>query len=171
MPRLVDHPRYRPYVWWSGAPQEQSVPTLPELDGRGCDDFVSLTHRRGLYHRSADRYVQSMDVLGLLAGMLSHRGTLHWGFGKLWHDEGAGCTIARFGIRECKDDRSLEPALERRLTIVQIPEIVFCIYQMLFCACTVQIVIGGSFERGRIVPSLVFGFFWASKHIYNTTSR
>ena len=29
-------------------------------------------------------------------------------------------------------------------------------------ACTVQIVIGGAFERGRIVPSLVFGFFWAT---------
>ena len=43
-----------------------------------------------------------------------------------------------------------------------IPEIVFCLYQLLFCACTVQIVIGGSFERGRIIPSLVFGFFWAT---------
>lgn len=43
-----------------------------------------------------------------------------------------------------------------------IPEIVFCLYQMLFCACTVQIVIGGSFERGRIVPSLVFAFIWAT---------
>ena len=41
-----------------------------------------------------------------------------------------------------------------------IPEIVFCLYQLLFCACTVQIVIGGSFERGRILPSLVFAFFW-----------
>lgn len=45
---------------------------------------------------------------------------------------------------------------------VYIPEIVFCLYQLLFCACTVQIVIGGSFERGRIIPSLVFGFFWAT---------
>lgn len=43
-----------------------------------------------------------------------------------------------------------------------IPEIVFCLYQLLFCACTVQIVIGGSFERGRILPSLVFAFFWAT---------
>lgn len=41
-----------------------------------------------------------------------------------------------------------------------IPEIVFCIYQMLFCACTVMIVVGGAFERGRIVPSLVFSFIW-----------
>lgn len=29
-------------------------------------------------------------------------------------------------------------------------------------ACTVQIVIGGAFERGRIVPSLVFAFCWAT---------
>ena len=43
-----------------------------------------------------------------------------------------------------------------------IPDIVFCLYQLLFCACTVQIVIGGSFERGRIIPSLVFGFLWAT---------
>ena len=43
-----------------------------------------------------------------------------------------------------------------------IPEIVFCLYQLLFCACTVQIVVGGAFERGRIIPSLVFGFFWAT---------
>nr|POE51786.1 ammonium transporter 1 [Quercus suber] len=45
---------------------------------------------------------------------------------------------------------------------VLIPDIVFCLYQLLFCACTVQIVIGGSFERGRILPSLVFAFFWAT---------
>ena len=43
-----------------------------------------------------------------------------------------------------------------------IPDIVFCLYQLLFCACTVMIVVGGSFERGRIIPSLVFGFLWAT---------
>ncbi|KAF2459219.1 ammonium transporter MepA [Lineolata rhizophorae] len=43
-----------------------------------------------------------------------------------------------------------------------VPEIVFCLYQLLFCACTVQILIGGSFERGRIVPSLIFAFIWAT---------
>lgn len=43
-----------------------------------------------------------------------------------------------------------------------LPEIVFCLYQLLFCACTVQIVVGGAFERGRIIPSLVFGFWWAT---------
>jgi hypothetical protein len=43
-----------------------------------------------------------------------------------------------------------------------LPEIVFCLYQMLFCACTVQLVIGGSFERGRILPSMIFAFCWAT---------
>ena len=43
-----------------------------------------------------------------------------------------------------------------------LPEIVFCLYQMLFCACTVQLVIGGSFERGRIMPSMIFAFCWAT---------
>jgi Amt family ammonium transporter len=45
---------------------------------------------------------------------------------------------------------------------VLLPEIVFCLYQMLFCACTVQLVIGGSFERGRILPSMIFAFCWAT---------
>ncbi|WPH04652.1 Hypothetical protein R9X50_00754500 [Acrodontium crateriforme] len=63
-------------------------------------------------------------------------------------------TLANFGMMKVQAAPSPGSAL--------IPEIVFCLYQLLFCACTVQIVIGGSFERGRIVPSLVFAFFWAT---------
>ena len=43
-----------------------------------------------------------------------------------------------------------------------IPEIVFCLYQLLFAACTAQILIGGAFERGRIIPSLIFTFLWVT---------
>jgi Amt family ammonium transporter len=43
-----------------------------------------------------------------------------------------------------------------------IPDIVFCFYQLLFAACATMIVVGGSFERGRIVPSLVFSFCWTT---------
>ena len=43
-----------------------------------------------------------------------------------------------------------------------LPEIVFCFYQLLFCICTVMIVVGGTFERGKILPSLVFGWCWAT---------
>jgi Amt family ammonium transporter len=43
-----------------------------------------------------------------------------------------------------------------------IPDIVFCFYELMFCACATMIVVGGSFERGRIIPSVIFGFFWAT---------
>lgn len=32
-----------------------------------------------------------------------------------------------------------------------LPEIVFCLYQMLFCACTVQLVIGGYVSSIQLV--------------------
>lgn len=43
-----------------------------------------------------------------------------------------------------------------------LPEIVFCFYQLLFAAVTVQILIGGAFERGRILSSLIFAFLWTT---------
>jgi Amt family ammonium transporter len=43
-----------------------------------------------------------------------------------------------------------------------LPDIVFCFYELMFCACATMIVVGGSFERGRIVPSIIFGFMWAT---------
>jgi Amt family ammonium transporter len=43
-----------------------------------------------------------------------------------------------------------------------LPEIVFCFYQLLFCACTVMIVVGGAFERGNMIPTLIFSFCWAT---------
>lgn len=43
-----------------------------------------------------------------------------------------------------------------------LPELLFCFYQLLFAAATTQILIGGSFERGRILPSLIFAFLWVT---------
>jgi ammonia channel protein AmtB len=62
--------------------------------------------------------------------------------------------MANFGLKNVMSAPSPGSAL--------LPEIVFCLYQMLFCACTVQLVIGGSFERGRILPSMIFAFCWAT---------
>ena len=58
--------------------------------------------------------------------------------------------MANFGLRNVSAAPSPGNA--------DIPEIVFCFYQLLFCAVTVQILIGGSFERGRILPSLVYRY-------------
>ncbi|KAI9368460.1 ammonium transporter AmtB-like domain-containing protein [Aspergillus egyptiacus] len=41
-----------------------------------------------------------------------------------------------------------------------LPEILFCMFQLLFGSCTVMIVIGGAFERGGILASLIFAFCW-----------
>jgi Amt family ammonium transporter len=43
-----------------------------------------------------------------------------------------------------------------------LPDIVFCYYELMFCVCATMIVVGGSFERGRIVPSIIFSFLWST---------
>ena len=43
-----------------------------------------------------------------------------------------------------------------------LPEVVFCFYEEFFCACATMIVVGGVIERGRVLPSIIFGFCWAT---------
>ncbi|KAK5663652.1 hypothetical protein OQA88_4083 [Cercophora sp. LCS_1] len=43
-----------------------------------------------------------------------------------------------------------------------IPELVYSFYQMQFCAVTAALVIGSVAERGRVIPAMVFVFFWAT---------
>ena len=45
---------------------------------------------------------------------------------------------------------------------VVIPDIVFAFYELMFAACATMIVVGGSFERGRVLPSIIFGFIWCT---------
>ncbi|KAK0707717.1 ammonium transporter [Lasiosphaeris hirsuta] len=81
---------------------------------------------------------------------------MFWGF-SLAYSASAGPFIgdlANFGLRGVMSAPSIGSSA--------LPDILFCFYQLLFCACTVQIVVGGAFERGRIIPSLVFGFCWAT---------
>ena len=41
-----------------------------------------------------------------------------------------------------------------------IPTLVYALYQLFFATCTVQLVMGASFERGSILSSILFAFFW-----------
>src|SRR3569833_1014661 len=43
-----------------------------------------------------------------------------------------------------------------------IPELLYSSYQMHFCSVTAALVVGASAERGRVVPAMVFSFFWAT---------
>jgi len=43
-----------------------------------------------------------------------------------------------------------------------IPDLLYAFYQMQFCAVTAAIVAGAVAERGRLIPFMVFTFFWAT---------
>lgn len=43
-----------------------------------------------------------------------------------------------------------------------IPDLLYAFYQMQFCAVTAAIVVGAVAERGRMLPAMVFIFFWAT---------
>ncbi|EAU31961.1 conserved hypothetical protein [Aspergillus terreus NIH2624] len=81
---------------------------------------------------------------------------LFWGYSLTYSRDGGPFigTLKVFGLMDVMVAPSPGSAV--------LPELVFCLFQLLFCACTVMIVIGGAFERGSILPSLIFGFFWAT---------
>ncbi|RKU42349.1 hypothetical protein DL546_005867 [Coniochaeta pulveracea] len=43
-----------------------------------------------------------------------------------------------------------------------IPELLYSFYQMQFAAVTAALVVGATAERGRVIPAMVFTFFWAT---------
>ncbi|KAK8104593.1 uncharacterized protein PG998_011626 [Apiospora kogelbergensis] len=112
----------------------------------------------GLLYGGLARRTSALSLLfqSFMVGAVVTFQWMFWGY-SLAYSRTAGPFVgdlANFGLRHVMAAPSPgNPA---------IPEIVFCFYQLLFCACTVQIVVGGAFERGRIVPSLVFGFWWAT---------
>jgi Amt family ammonium transporter len=43
-----------------------------------------------------------------------------------------------------------------------VPELLTAVYQGMFCAVTLAIMMGGAAERGRLLPMMVFSFIWAT---------
>ncbi|KAL2270898.1 hypothetical protein VTJ83DRAFT_269 [Remersonia thermophila] len=62
--------------------------------------------------------------------------------------------LDRFGLRHTLGEQSPGSPL--------IPELLYSFYQMQFCAVTAALVIGATAERGRVIPGMVFVFFWAT---------
>jgi Amt family ammonium transporter len=81
---------------------------------------------------------------------------IFWGFSIAFSRHGGPFIgdLSNFGLRNVLAAPSWGSAV--------IPDIVFAFYELMFCACATMIVVGGSFERGRIVPSIIFSFFWAT---------
>jgi Amt family ammonium transporter len=79
-----------------------------------------------------------------------------WGFSLAFSRTGGPFIgdLSNFGMRNVMAAPSWGSAV--------IPDIVFSFYELMFCACATMIAVGGSFERGRIIPSMIFGFCWAT---------
>ncbi|RDA89744.1 hypothetical protein CP533_1061 [Ophiocordyceps camponoti-saundersi (nom. inval.)] len=43
-----------------------------------------------------------------------------------------------------------------------IPALLYSLFQMMFCGVTAALTVGAVAERGRVIPSIVFVFFWAT---------
>lgn len=135
---MAHHPWYRLLICWSCSSQVCIVPSIPVSGSSG-----SVSEHHLSYRSHTDRPSVCFQWM-------------FWGY-SLAYSRTASPFIGNmdnFGLKNVMSAPSPGSAL--------LPEIVFCLYQMLFCACTVQLVIGGSFERGRIMPSMIFAFCWAT---------
>ncbi len=45
---------------------------------------------------------------------------------------------------------------------ILIPDLLFAFFQLQFCAVTVGILVGAIAERGRVMPAMIFTFFWVT---------
>jgi Amt family ammonium transporter len=80
-----------------------------------------------------------------------------WGYSLAFSSTGESGFIgnlAHFGLHNVLGEPSPGSPL--------IPELLYSFYQMQFCATTAAIVTGAIAERGRLVPMMVFIFFWAT---------
>ncbi|KAK9464915.1 ammonium transporter AmtB-like domain-containing protein [Lipomyces arxii] len=126
-------------VWMMSA----TVFVFPIIPGLGL--FYAGVCRR----KSATTLLwQTMGVLGVISFQW-----FFWGY-SLAYAANANAyigTLTNFGLRNVVSS-----------AIGYLPEPLFCLYQCMFALCTVMIMIGGSFERARLVPSMIFAFCWCT---------
>jgi len=112
----------------------------------------------GLLYGGLARRKSGLSLLfqSLLVAAITTFQWIFWGYSLAFSRTGNAFIgdLSNFGLKNVSAAPSVGSAY--------IPEIVFCLYELVFCTCTVMIVVGGGFERGRILPSLIFGFFWAT---------
>ncbi|GAB7361665.1 hypothetical protein MBLNU230_g1715t1 [Neophaeotheca triangularis] len=107
----------------------------------------------GLFYGGLARRKSSLSLLfqSLAVASVTTFQWIFWGYSLAYSEAQGGFIgdLAKFGLMNV-----------RMAPDAYLPELGFCLYQMFFAAVTLQILIGGSFERGRILPSLIFGFLW-----------
>lgn len=91
---------------------------------------------------------QSMAILGLIPFQW-----FFWGYSLAYASDASPFigTLKNFGLKNVI-----------AAPVGYIPEITYCFFQCMFCVETVIIMIGGAFERAKLLPSMVFCFCWAT---------
>lgn len=80
-----------------------------------------------------------------------------WGYSLAFSQTSGNAFIGdlkHFGLRHIWGEPSVGSTL--------VPALLYSFYQMMFCAVTACLTIGAVAERGRVVPGMIFIFFWAT---------
>ncbi|KAK9456044.1 ammonium transporter AmtB-like domain-containing protein [Dipodascopsis uninucleata] len=109
----------------------------------------------GLFYAGATRRKASMSILWqslAIFGIASFQ-WFFWGYSLTYADNASPFigTLKYIGLRN---------VLAKPMGYI--PEILYCFFQLMFCVETLVIMIGGAFERCRLMPSMVFSFCWAT---------
>ena len=123
-----------------------------------CTKEIGAQFDLGLYGIFLHHYVP-MVLLGLLAGFLRQRDQrIHWRPQTLWPHEYARCAKSWLS----SDPRAPVQLLSGMASPSALRYICLYSLQMQFAATTGAIVVGAVAERGRLIPMMVFIFFWAT---------
>ncbi|KAK9324594.1 ammonium transporter AmtB-like domain-containing protein [Lipomyces orientalis] len=126
-------------VWMMSA----TVFVFPIIPGLGLF-YAGLCRRKS----ATTLLWQSMGVLGVISFQW-----FFWGYSLAYAADANPYigTLTNFGMRHVVS-----------VAIGYLPEPLFALYQCMFALCTVMIMIGGAFERARLLPSMIFAFCWAT---------
>nr|KMM65525.1 ammonium transporter MeaA [Coccidioides posadasii RMSCC 3488] len=171
-------PDYASYNW-TGAPSNFSLATDPVLGGDSRFENLNKWFQSGdqayIIIASAMVMVMIPGLAFLYSGLARRKSALSliwacmgsmsvvffqwyfWGYSLAFSPTATNGFIGNlrnFGLMKTLADPSPGSAL--------IPGLLFAFYQMQFCAVTAAIIMGAVAERGRLLPAMVFVFFWAT---------
>ena len=79
-----------------------------------------------------------------------------------WWLWGYSLTFSKTGGKFIGDFRNVALMHVLAQPVVAVPELTFCVFQLMFAAITPALAIGAAAERGRMLPCVVFIFVWAT---------
>lgn len=171
-------PDYASYNW-TGAPSNFKLATDSDLGGNSRIENVNKWFQSGdqayILVCSAMAMIMVPGLAFLYSGLARRKSALSmiwacmgsmsivsfqwyfWGYSLAFSSSATNGFIGNmryFGLMKTLADPSPGSPL--------VPGLLFAFYQMQFCAVTAAIIMGAVAERGRLLPAMVFIFFWAT---------